>query len=135
MFRQRPTVINVNAPTEYVTREVNVTERRAPTDESVRLLKEMETAAQAKVDQSIRLDGNGFECVVQIMEDAMSDERVARAVFTVNGRRLDAEARMRRRNANPADLACSLRDAVAKRLAAEILENAICEALQGAWTR
>lgn len=113
---------------EYVTRNVHV--HRAPTDESVRLLKEMEQAARDKVDHSIRLEGNGFECVVEIMLDNMSDQRIARAVFVLNGKRMDAEARVSRRDDNPATLAGALRDAVAQRLAAEILMPAMFNPLQ-----
>lgn len=123
-------VLPSESRTEYVTREVTVHEHRAPTDESVRLLKEMETAARDKIDQSIRLDGNGFECVVEIMLDNMSDQRIARAVFVLNGKRMDAEARVSRREDSPATLAGALRDAVAQRLAAEILMPAIFGPLQ-----
>lgn len=130
MIGKRPTVINVNAETHYVTRQLNVHEHRAPTDESVRLLKEMEQAARDKVDHSIRLEGNGFECVVEIMLDNMSDQLIARAVFVLNGKRMDAEARVSRRDDNPATLAGALRDAVAQRLAAEILMPAIFGPMQ-----
>lgn len=44
--------------TERITENVNVTERRAPTDESVRLLMEMEKAAKDKILTSRRLDAN-----------------------------------------------------------------------------
>ena len=42
----------------------HVTEQRAPTDESVRLLREMEEAARAKIVESLLLKSNGFEAVV-----------------------------------------------------------------------
>ena len=47
----------------------HVTEKRAPTDESVRLLKELEDAAQNKVDRAVRLDFNGFKCVIQVYRE------------------------------------------------------------------
>ena len=128
-----PTIINVTAPTEYVTRTVNITETRAPTDESVRLLKEMEEAARNKVDQSIRLDGNDFKCVVEIMQDAMSDQRVAYAVFELNGKRMTAEHRVSRRDDNPAALAIGIRDEIAKTIATAVIGAALSESIRRAY--
>lgn len=124
-MRREPTIVVVpqTAPrTEYVTRTVH--ERRAPTDESVRLLTEMERAARDKVEQSIRLDGNGFACVVQVALDNMSDQRIAVAVFELNGKRMRAEARVSARGGGQETLAAALRDAVAQQLAVEILTSA-----------
>lgn len=42
---------------------VSVTEKRAPTDESVRLLKEMESAVREKVVESVRVERNGIKAV------------------------------------------------------------------------
>ncbi len=126
MFRRQPPatpVILREQHTEYVTREVH--EHRAPTDASVKLLKEMESAARQKVDESIRLEGNGFECVVHVEEDPMSAQRVARAVFTLNGKRMTAEARVDADNRNPAALWGSLRDALSVVIATEVLMRAM----------
>ena len=45
-----------------VNTKVNI--HRAPTDESVRLLKEMETAARDKIIESVAVRDNGFEDVM-----------------------------------------------------------------------
>ncbi|AKE44802.1 hypothetical protein AU106_gp171 [Sinorhizobium phage phiM9] len=42
-----------------------ITEKRAPTDESVRLLKEFEEKAEAKVLKAMRLETNNFKAVIQ----------------------------------------------------------------------
>ena len=47
--------------TEYVTRNVNVTEHRAPTDESVKLLREMEAKAEAEVIKAVAVGNQSFE--------------------------------------------------------------------------
>lgn len=49
-----------------------ITENRAPTDESVRLLKEMETAARDKVQASIRVENCPVDCVLNAWEDWQS---------------------------------------------------------------
>lgn len=122
MLRRKPTVINVNTPsrTEYVTREVH--EHRAPTDASVALLKEMEQAARDKITESIAISGNGFECVVHLMLDLASDAKIAKAVFKLNGKAMTAEAAVQMRDGdNPTLVAERLRDAVAKRIATEVI--------------
>jgi len=62
---------NVRAVTEHtsVTREVH--EHRAPTDQSVRLLAEMEDKALARVLDSVRLEGCEVDCVIHHMRDVM----------------------------------------------------------------
>ena len=44
--------------------QVHHTEKRAPTDESVRLLREMEDAARKQVVESMRLDSNAMTAVI-----------------------------------------------------------------------
>lgn len=115
--------------TEYVTREVHV--HRAPTDESVALLKEMERAARDKVEQSINVGGNGFECVVNVMKEAMSMDTVAVAVFKLNGKQLRAEARVPGWNQdNVRQLPAKLRDEVAQVISVEILMPSLGEAMK-----
>jgi hypothetical protein len=89
MFNRRPIYINVEQPTEYLTREVH--EHRAPTDESVRLLKELEEKARAKVIESIHIGDTIFECVVHVMQDVLNDATVFHAIFSLNGKRESVE--------------------------------------------
>lgn len=67
------------------------TEKRAPTDESVKLLREMEQAAQDKLDASIRLEANGFECVVQVFERMIDGDFAIVVHFSLNGNRHKVE--------------------------------------------
>ncbi len=67
---------------------INVHEHRAPTDESVRLLKEMEAAAQAKVDKAIRTTGMGFDCVVQMEQDFANDSIILTAHYTMGTQKM-----------------------------------------------
>lgn len=122
MFGRRDTRVIIDAPTQYVTKKVEV---RAPTDESVRLLAEFEAKAREKIDQSIRLEGNGFECVVEISLDTLQDAYIATAIFKLNGVRMRAEAVEPARKATPQSLVDKLRDAMATKIAAEILAPAL----------
>lgn len=98
MFNRKPPDVNIIMPTQtelvtqFVTREVH--EHRAPTDASVALLKEMETAARNKIVESIKVTGNSFEAVVHMELDFASGDKVAVAIFTLNGTKLKAEARV-----------------------------------------
>lgn len=71
----------------------HVVEKRAPTDESVRLLKEMEAEARAKMYESVRLEGNGFAGVVHRYDDVINDQTVFVVQFDVNGERKKVEHR------------------------------------------
>lgn len=62
-----------------------VTEKRAPTDESVRLLKEMEQAAQDKLLSITRLKDNSLDATWHIFEDPARDNMEAICRFSLNG--------------------------------------------------
>jgi len=80
--------------TEYVTKTVNVTEKRAPTDESVRLLKEMEEAARSKIEDTFVLTNNGFECRIYTVLECNSYDYIITAVYLLNGKKMRSEARI-----------------------------------------
>lgn len=80
--------------TEYVTKNVNVTEKRAPTDESVRLLKEMEEAARSKIEDTFILTNNGFECRIYTALENNTYDYWITAVYVLNGKKLRSEARV-----------------------------------------
>ena len=97
-----------------------VTERRAPTDESVRLLREMEGAAKAEVIKSLRLDSNTFKGVLHEEPDFMSDSVRYRVIFDLNGVRHEVSESSRR--GEPMDeFIVRLRDSVAKEIAFRVL--------------
>ena len=120
-------VIPGETRTEYVTRTVH--EHRAPTDASVKLLTEMEAAALAKVERSINVGGNGFECVVNIMRRAMDMDTMAVAIFKLNGKQMRAEARVEGWKPDEiAELPIKLRDAIAKEIANQSVGPALLAA-------
>lgn len=69
--------------TEYITKEVH--EYRAPTDESVKLLREMEQKAKNEVVKSIQLESNYLKANVYLFLDPMSFNNMFRVVFDING--------------------------------------------------
>lgn len=73
---------------------VTVTEKRAPTDESVRLLKEMEAAALDKVLSAIPLKDNLLEGVL-VERDSFSDlQKWFMLILKINGKRVDLLAKV-----------------------------------------
>ena len=74
-----------------ISSSVHVTEKRAPTDESVRLLAEMEAAAAARVKAAIRVTDTAFECVIHAARDHLNDRMLIAAVFSLNGRKMEAK--------------------------------------------
>ena len=66
---------------------VNVTEKRAPTDDSVRLLREMEEKATAQIVESYRIETNVLNGVVVIfLMDPADFDRKAWIRFNLNGK-------------------------------------------------
>lgn len=64
-----------------------VVEHRAPTDESVRLLREMEAEAERKLLSSVRVGDTSFECVVhEYISPADGFSHTWRAIFSLGGK-------------------------------------------------
>ena len=116
-------VILRDTRTEYVTKDIHI--HRAPTDESVKILKDMEKAAEDKVLESVKVGDTTFECVVHRMMDYMSDQIVYRAVFKLNGRQQTAEYRANGRDKNEPDAWRNLRDEIAKVIATHMISDAL----------
>lgn len=113
------------APTRHVTEHVHVTEKRAPTDESVRLLKEYEEKADARRLDAIKVGDSSFECVIHTERDAASGDVLWRAIFSLNGKKLRADHRARYGAGSQDEHMTALRDAVAKKIATEVLVAAL----------
>lgn len=105
----------------------DITINRAPTDESVRLLSEMQAAAEKKVVQAITVADSTFECVVHRWRDMMNGKYVFRAVFSLNGKKMTAETTIEERKADNDKTAAwiTLRDEIAKVIATEAINGAL----------
>jgi hypothetical protein len=62
-------------------------EHRAPTDQSVALLREMERTALDEVIQAVRVENCGIDAVLHHMRDIANDEDEFRIVYKINGER------------------------------------------------
>lgn len=115
-----PEVSNV---TESVTKHVH--EHRAPTDESVRLLSEMETAARDKIVEAVHVGDTTFECVVHTERQFVDNSTRLIAIFSLNGKKLTVEHVDQGTEYDPRKALVALRDAVAVKIATEILIPAL----------
>lgn len=96
-------------------------EHRAPTDESVRVLREMEAAAEKKVLDAVRVENTLVECVVHSYEDYLNDMARYKAVFKINGVKREATHECGIGEQSQEQIAMALRDAVAKVIATEMI--------------
>lgn len=67
---------------------VDVTEKRAPTDESVKLLREMEQRAQEQVLKAISVNNTEVEGVLHMMRNQLSCTYLFRFLYQINGKRM-----------------------------------------------
>lgn len=116
--------------TEYVTKEVNIHEHRAPTTESVKLLKEMEAAALERVLSAFSVEINKFQCEVVVFLEQISDKIFVVAKFNLNGKECRSETRLDRHNAKRGrwtimDIWDAVRNDVATVIATQVLDGEI----------
>lgn len=110
---------------------VNVTEKRAPTDESVRLLKEMEEAARNKVLETIIVADTSFECKIHKVIDPINDQDVYGVVFSLGKQKRRTEVRVDRyKKLTPQEVAVTIRDAVAVDISNHLLATAFQKGIE-----
>ncbi len=110
------------APARSITEYRYVTEKRAPIDESVKLLREMEGAARAEVIKAVAVENNAFNCVFHHARDPASDRVMLKAVFMLNGHKMTAEVSAPR-DTNVGETFVALRDEIARVIATEMLAS------------
>ncbi|MEG0161935.1 MAG: hypothetical protein RR714_06495 [Aurantimicrobium sp.] len=66
---------------------VNIQERRAATDESVRILREMEKEVQQKITDSIRVQNCEIDLVVHTQVDYLNSQSLMALVYCINGKK------------------------------------------------
>jgi hypothetical protein len=75
--------VNHRAPSTH--KHVHVTEQRAPTDDSVKLLREMEKAAEDKLISSHRIANNELSAEWCVFRVAIEQQRAVRLRIKING--------------------------------------------------
>lgn len=69
----------------YSDTKVTINENKAPTDESVKLLRKMEKAARKEVEKSIRVTDTNFDCNVMVQAAYHNSEYQVVTIYTING--------------------------------------------------
>jgi hypothetical protein len=75
---------NTKVTVTHGDQNVNVTEKRAPTDESVRLLREMEASAKKEVEKAFNIHDNKLNCLVQFAQNMIDDTMKVRVTYDLN---------------------------------------------------
>jgi ferredoxin-fold anticodon binding domain-containing protein len=84
-----------------------VIEKRAPTDQSVALLMEMEEAARKKVIETIVVADTSFECKIHKMYDGLSDQDKYAIHYKMNGLQRNVTVNIDRyKGFTPVEVAC-----------------------------
>lgn len=112
----------------HASTSVHVTEKRAPTDESVRLLTEMEAAARERIKAAIRVTDTAFDGVVHISFDVLNNRTLAACMFSLNGKKMEARTHFFMGSSENENIE-KLIDAVARTIACEILSGCMTPAL------
>lgn len=121
-MKNPPVIIPISVDeTHDVNHTINI--NRAPTDESVRLLRDMEQQAKDQVIKAVKVGSTHFECVVHVMREHLSYTVTWRAVFKIGGKQMMTEFSRPADQADPEAMAVGLREAVAKAIADEILNE------------
>lgn len=118
------------SPPKSVRIEKTVTEKRAPTDESVKLLREMEQSARDSVTKALRLTNNTFDGVLHVETDQMSDTIMMRVTFDLNGKRIEVDHSKPRGLKGRDDkmkLLSELHEKISNKVASEILVNLVAD--------
>lgn len=108
--------------------DVTITENRAPTDESVRLLKEMEEAARNKITESTTVHNTEFTCKIHKYYDPVNDADMYKIIYTLNGKQgaVDVSVEVYK-ELTPEQTACFIRDKVAVDIANKMLYTAFMD--------
>ncbi len=113
-----------------VTAKTEVTEKRAPTDESVRLLREMERAAEDRLVMAMKCDATAFSFRAFIFFDPANNpfEKRLRVRFSLGDNEYDIDASIDVERAKTKEEAIVLiRDLVAKQVANQILQGSFSD--------
>lgn len=108
----------------YHTTNSTTVEKRAPTDESVRLLKEFERAARDNIEASIRLQGNAFKAHIMKQMDYLAWDKSYVVLYELNGTRHRAEIRIMDRQQGMDEVKEELLTQLGQHIAANVLADA-----------
>lgn len=107
-------VTKINTGPSYV----KVKEERAPTDDAIRILKEMEEKITEKVLEIGRINDNTFNCKWSIISQPMDFTEIVYCKFTINGKEYSFNFSLPKpyTTMTGQEFAISLRDRIAERV-------------------
>lgn len=79
--------------TEHVPYEKTVIEKRAPTDDSIRIYEEVKEKAFKSIIDTIEINDNSFNVKGIVYDDDHSMARICKFVFTINGHEISGEVK------------------------------------------
>lgn len=123
--------IHVNRVFDSSLRAVTVTEKRAPTDESVRLLKEMEQKARDNIIASIELDSNLVKGRVFVMKEWLSGKNNFAVLMDINGKRVEIKVSTDEYDSVESQMQ-RIYEEIGKRIAVEVMPAVFDEAKKAA---
>ena len=105
-----------------------ITEKRAPTDESVRLLKEMEDEARKKITETTVVKNTEFTCKLHKYHDPANCADNYAIIYTLNGKQGKVDVNVEIYDMlSPEQTACLIRDKVAVDIANKMLTTAFMD--------
>jgi hypothetical protein len=72
-------------PTKYIPTEVHHHEHKAPTDESVRLLNEMQEKALSNTMLLFRVSNSHVDAVIRVVDEVGNMQKIALIKYSING--------------------------------------------------
>ena len=99
---------------------VSVTEKKAPTDESVKLLREMQLKAENELLRAVHLDSNEFKGMVHVYRDVVNAGKRVIILFELNGKQVRHESLIREWTKRE-DIGTILRKELSETIAREVI--------------
>lgn len=103
---------------------VNIQERRAATDESVRILREMEKEVQQKITDSIRVQNCEIDIVVHTGVDYLNSQSLMALIYCINGKKTRVDLTFNSWEVQD-------KEKVLDRIISRLSESIACNLLQG----
>ena len=110
----------------YHNSKSEVHEHRAPTDDSIKLLRKMEKEARKQVEKSIRVTNTNFDCNILMQAEPWNAEYCILIMYTLNGTKRKVEARVKsylEKNEMYEEIGRTVLEAVAKDISEQVLNN------------
>ena len=122
--------VTVGQGPSYITK--TTTEYRAPTDESVRLLKEMEEKALDKLIDSISIRDSQVDCQILVEKSYIDQTNHYIIVYSINGKKSKIKTMIHEQEIQDRHLIIAerLRDLLAKDIATTMIGDAFAKGLK-----